>query len=475
MGGNKTLEKAVQTTENKMGTMPVNKLLLTMSIPMVISMLIQALYNIVDSIFVARIGEDALTAVSLAFPLQNLMIAVASGTGVGVNALLSKSLGAKDFKLANRTANVSVFLALMNWLVFIVFGIFFTDIYFRAQTDIEVIIDYGNSYLRIVSIISIGVFGQIMGERLLQATGKTFFTMITQGVGAIINIIFDPIMIFGLFGFPEMGVAGAALATVFGQVVAMILTIIFNLKYNKDLKFSLKEIRPNGKIIARIYKVGVPSIIMLAISSVMTFAMNKILIAFSATAAAVFGVYYKLQSFVFMPIIGMNNGMVPIIAYNYGAERPDRIKKTMRYAVCYAIGLMLIGLALFQFIPDKLLFMFSASEDMLSIGIPALRTISWSFLIAGFCVVSLSVLQALGRGVSSLIVSVSRQLVVLVPVAYLLSMLGNVDYVWWAFPIAEFVSLVICVVMVTKTFKSIDAPPKTETGDFKEYDSYVEQ
>lgn len=438
--------------ENKMGTMPVNKLLISMSLPIIISMLVQALYNIVDSIFVAQINETALTAVSLAYPVQNLMIAVASGTGVGVNSYVSKCLGARDYKFANKAANVSVFLAILNWLALLCFGIFFSRWFFRLQTSDPMLIEYGHQYLSIVCIFSFGIFGQIMGERLLQSTGKTIYTMVTQGVGAIINIIFDPIMIFGMFGFPEMGVSGAALATVLGQIVAMILAVIFNVCVNKELKFDLRKILPQKKIVAAIYKVGVPSILMIAIGSVMTFLMNKILIAFTATATAVFGVYFKLNSFIFMPIFGMNNGMVPIIAYNYGAKKHDRIIKTIKHSIIYAMSIMVLGLVIFQVFPKQLLEMFNASEDMLSIGIPALRLISLSFIAAGFGIVTLSVLQALGQGVYSLIVSVSRQLVVLIPVAFFLSLLGQLDLIWWSFPIAEVVALILCIFFLKKTF-----------------------
>lgn len=441
--------------ENKMGTMPIGRLLISMSLPIVISMLVQALYNIVDSIFVSRIGEDALTAVSLAFPVQNLMIAIASGTGVGVNAFLSKCLGAKDFKYANKAANVSIFLAIINWVVLLVFGVTLSKQFFEIQTSDAAIIEYGHQYLSVVTIFSFGLFGQMMGERLLQSTGKTIYSMFTQGIGAVINIIFDPILIFGLCGFPKMGVTGAAAATVLGQIVAMILAVVFNQKCNKELTFNLKKILPEKHIVANIYKVGVPSMLMIAIGSVMTFCMNKILIVFSSTAAAVFGVYFKLNSFIFMPIFGMNNGMVPIIAYNYGAGKPKRIKKTMKLSIAYAMCLMIIGFIIFQVMPDKLLALFKASEDMLAIGVPALRIISVSFIAAGFCIVTLSVLQALGQGMYSLITSVPRQLVILVPVAFLMSLTGNLNLVWCSIPIAEIAAVILCVIFMIKTFKKL--------------------
>lgn len=442
--------------ENKMGTMPINRLLITMSLPIIISMLVQALYNIVDSIFVAQISEDALTAVSLAYPIQNLMIAIASGTGVGLNSYLSKCLGAKDFTHANKAANVSIFLAIINWLILLVFGVTLSEWFFKIQTDNPDIIRYGQQYLSIVSIFSFGVFGQIMGERLLQATGKTMYTMMTQGVGAIINIILDPILIFGYFGFPAMGVEGAAIATVFGQIVAMIMVIIINAKVNKEIKFDLKKILPEKKIVISIYKVGLPSILMIAISSIMTFCMNKILLAFTTTATAVFGVYFKLNSIIFMPIFGINNGMVPIIAYNYGAGKYDRIIQTMKKSIIYAVGIMILGLVIFQIFPVWLLERFNASVDMLAIGIPALRIISISFIAAGFSIIILATFQALGQGIYSLAISLSRQLVVLIPVAYILSRFGNLNLIWWSFPIAEVFALFGSIFFLKRTFTKLN-------------------
>ncbi len=439
--------------ENKMGTMPVNQLLISMSVPMMISMLVQALYNVVDSMFVSRISENALTAVSLAFPAQNLMIAVATGTGVGINALLSKSLGEKNFDRANHTAQNAIFLAFLSFLVFAVLGLLFSDFFFRSQTDIAEIIDGGADYLRICTLFSFGIFGQITFERLLQSTGKTFYTMITQGVGAILNIIFDPILIFGLFGFPKMGVAGAAVATVFGQIVAFFLALFINIKKNKEIQLKMKRFRPNGYIIKCIYAVGVPSIIMASISSVMTFGMNKILIAFSSTAAAVFGVYFKLQSFVFMPVFGLNNGMVPIIAYNFGARKSERITKTVKLSICYAVCIMLLGLLIMQAFPVLLLRIFDASDNMLSIGVPALRIISVSFLFAGYSVICSSFFQSLGHGMLSLWVSVLRQLAVLLPLAFVFSKIGGLSTVWFAFPIAEIVSLCICTIFLRHVYK----------------------
>ena len=450
--------------ENKMGTMPVNRLLLSMAAPMILSMLVQAAYNVVDSIFVARVSENALTALSLAFPLQSLMIAVATGTGVGINAMLSKSLGEKNTKSVNAAAGNGVFLALCSYLVFLIFGIFGSRMFFEAQKVDPQIVEFGTSYLTICLTASIGIFMQITFERLLQATGKTFITMWTQLSGAIINLILDPILIFGLLGAPKMGVAGAALATVIGQCVAAAVAIICNFKFNSEVKLTLSGLRPRAAVIGRIYGVGVPSILMAAIGSVMTYVMNQILLSFEnigETAVAVFGVYFKLQSFIFMPIFGLNNGMVPIVAYNYGARRRKRITATIRLSVIYAVSMMFIGFVIFQLFSGTLLGFFDASEEMMNLGIPALRTISLHFLLAGFCIISSSVFQALGNGIFSLIISVARQLLVLLPVAYLLSLTGEVSAVWWSFIIAEFVSLVLCSIFLkviySKKLKDIPA------------------
>ena len=413
--------------ENKMGTMPINKLLITMSLPMMISMLVQALYNVVDSIFVSQISENALTAVSLAFPVQNFMIAVGVGTGVGINALLSRALGEKNFEEANKVANNGVFLAVMSYLAFFIIGILFSKKFFQWQTDIEDIVNGGYSYLIICTTCSFGMYGQIVFEKLMQSTGRTFYSMISQLTGAVINIILDPILIFGLFGLPKMGITGAAVATVLGQISSMSLGIYLNKTKNKEIKIKVKGFRPNLKTIKKIYAVGIPSIVMSSIGSIMTFGVNKILLVFTSTATAVFGVYFKLQSFIFMPVFGINNGMVPIVSYNYGARNKDRLMQTVKTSIIYAIGIMLIGLAIFQLMPKQLLGLFNASEEMISIGIPALRIISLSFIFAGYCIVVGSMFQALGNGIMSLIVSIGRQLVVLLPAAYLLSKSGNLN------------------------------------------------
>jgi len=438
--------------ENKMGVMPVNKLILSMSLPMMISMLIQALYNIVDSMFVAMLSENALTAVSLAFPIQNLMISVAVGTGVGINAFLSKSLGEKEFDTANKIAKNSIFLAFMSYLVFLIFGFVGVEIFFKSQTNISDIVSQGIDYLRICCIMSFGVFFQITFERLLQSTGKTIYNMYTQGLGAIINIILDPIMIFGLFGFPKMGVAGAALATVIGQIIAAVAGFLFNHYKNHEIDVSLRGFKPSISIIKRIYAVGVPSIIMSSIASVMTFGMNKILIAFSSTATAVFGVYFKLQSFIFMPVFGLNNGVVPIVSYNYGARKKDRITKTLKTSILYAVIIMLVGFLAFLIIPDKLLMIFNASDKLLEIGVPALRIISISYIMAGVSICIVSICQALGHGMASLTVSVVRQLVVLLPMAFILSKIWGLNATWWAFPIAEIVGLALCIYFLYRIY-----------------------
>lgn len=447
-------------TENKMGVMPLNRLLISMSVPMMISMLVQALYNIVDSMFVAQLSENALTAVSLAFPAQNLMIAVATGTGVGVNAALSRNLGEKNFERANKIADHALFLAALSYVVFALFGLCFARQFFRLQTDIEEIVDLGTTYLRVCTIASFGLFMEITCERLLQSTGKTIYSMYTQGLGAIINIVLDPILIFGYFGAPALGIAGAAGATVIGQIIAFCLGFFFNKTRNHEITISLRNFKPNGEIISHIYAVGIPSIIMASIGSIITFGMNKILIAFSSTATAVFGIYFKLQSFVFMPVFGLNNGTVPIIAYNYGAGKPDRIMGTLKLAAMYAVTIMLIGLAVVQLIPDKLLMIFSASDTMLSIGIPALRTISLSFLFAGFSIVCSSMFQALGHGMLSLWISVFRQLVVLLPVAFVFAKLGGLHVVWFAFPIAEVFAIIFSAVCLGYVYRKEILPLK---------------
>ena len=431
--------------ENKMGVMPVNKLLISMSVPMMISMLVQALYNVVDSIFVAQISEKALTAVSLAFPVQNLMIALAVGTGVGINALVSRRLGEKNYAAANSTADNGIFLNAMHFLLFLALGLFFIPLYFSFQTKDAEIIAYGIDYLQVISVFSFGIFMQVSMERLLQSTGRTLYTMTTQATGAILNIILDPIFIFGWFGVPAMGTRGAAIATVIGQIVAASLAFFFNVRFNKEITLSFKGFRPDMQTIKNIYSIGGPSILMQAVGSFLNLSLNNILIRFTPTATAVFGVYFKLQSFIFMPVFGLNNGMVPIIAYNYGADQKERIQQTISLSKRYAMAIMFIGAAIFLLIPGTLLQLFNASDEMLEIGIPALRIISLCYVAAGYNIVSGSVFQAFGKGGLSLWVSMIRQVVVLLPAAYLLSLFGNVSFVWWAFPIAEAFALVMSI------------------------------
>ena len=458
MENNRPQTSPVMERENIMGTMEINPLLVKLSVPMMISMLVQALYNVVDSVFVSWVSEEALTAVSLAFSLQNMMIAVGVGTGVGVNAMLSKSLGEKNQKRANATAENGIFLSACSFLVFLVIGLTCIKPYFYAQTGDDAIALQGIRYLSVCCIFSLGLFTQTMGEKLLAATGRTQLSMISQLVGAVVNIILDPIFIFGYCGEALSGTTGAAVATVIGQFCGAGMTLYFNTRKNPDIQLDFKGFRPSAKAIGRIYTVGLPSIAMQCVGSLMTFGMNLILMAFSSTAVAVFGVYFKLQSFVFMPIFGLNNGMVPIISYNYGARRPERVKKTIRLAVCYAEGIMVLGFCIFEFFPGQVLGLFSASQAMLTIGIPAMRIICLHFLLAGTSIVLSSVFQALGNGLFSLIVSVCRQLFVLLPAAWLLARTGSVNNVWWAFLIAEIVSVLMSLAFYAHINKTIIVP-----------------
>ncbi len=443
--------------ENKMGTMPIGKLVFNMSLPMMVSMMVQALYNIVDSIFVAKLSENALTAVSLAFPLQTLLIAVGTGTGVGMNALLSKSLGEKDFKKANKTATNAAFIYAVSYIVFLILGFTVVKPFYRSQVgsaDAE-IMTMGVDYLSTVMIFSFGIFTQVFFERLLTSTGRTIFSMTSQLSGAVTNIILDPILIFGMFGAPKMGVTGAAVATVIGQCVAGLVAGTCNHKFNHEVRFQFKGFKPDFKIIGTIYAVGIPSIIMQSIGSVMTYCMNRILIEFSSTATAVFGVYFKLQSFFFMPVFGLNNRITPIIAYNYGARQRKRMVKTIKVSLVMAFCLTFIGFVLFESIPQALLGLFNASNDMLKIGVPALRTIGVHYLIAWFCIIVGTVFQALGKAVFSMVVSIMRQLVVLVPAAYLLAKFGGLHMVWWSFPIAEVMSFIVSLTFLIKIWNDI--------------------
>lgn len=444
-------------TENKMGTMPIGKLVFNMSLPMMISMLVQALYNIVDSIFVAKLSENALTAVSLAFPLQTLLIAVATGTGVGMNALLSKSLGAHKYEEANKIAVNAALLYFLSYIVFLILGFTIVRPFYMSQignADVE-IMDMGIEYLSTVMIFSFGLLGQIYFERLLTSTGRTIFSMTSQLCGAITNIILDPIMIFGLLGFPKMGVTGAAVATVVGQCVAAIVAFTCNHKFNHEIKVHFKGFRPDIRIIGTIYAIGIPSIIMQSIGSVMTYSMNRILIGFSATATAVFGVYFKLQSFFFMPVFGLNNGITPIIAFNYGAQNRKRMIKTIKVSLATAFCLTFLGFICFEGIPQVLLGMFNASDDMLKIGVPALRIIGVHYLMAWFSIICSTIFQALGKAVFSMIVSIMRQLFILIPAAYILAKIGGLAVIWWCFPIAEVISVTVSVLFLIYIYRKI--------------------
>ena len=454
--------------ENKMGVMPIPKLILNMSLPMILSMMVQALYNVVDSYFVARFDLDALTAVSLAFPAQNLMIGVATGTAVGVNALLSRALGEKNPALANKIAENGVFLTVCSYIVFLLFGLFGVRTFFAAQTDVTAIVNYGVEYLTVICCFSFGVFGQIMFERLMQSTGRTIYTLFTQGTGAIINIILDPVFILGL----KMGARGAAIATVIGQIVACVMAIVLNHLKNDDIHLNLKRFRPNLRQIGRIYAIGVPSILMMAIGSLMTFLLNLILIGFTEAkevAATVFGVYFKLNSFVFMPVFGLNNGVIPIIAYNYGARNRRRMLEAIKLAIIFAASYIFLGLLAFMFIPGPLLSIFNADAQMLAVGVPALRIIGSTFLFAGSCIAMGSVFQALGFGTYSMIVSFARQLVVLLPSAYILARIGlqngNGTLVWYSFPIAEIASLTVTLILFRRLYKNVIAPLPESGGD----------
>ncbi|MBR5533222.1 MAG: MATE family efflux transporter [Ruminiclostridium sp.] len=459
-------DQAQPLRENKMGVMPIGKLLLSMSGPMMFSMLIQALYNVVDSMFVSYISEAALTAVSLAYPVQNFMIAVATGTGVGINALLSRSLGERNFQMANRVAGNAIFLGVASSILFALVGILGSRFYFSTQVSDPEIIQLGCDYLFWICLFAVGLFGQVLLSRLLQATGQTFYSMVIQMIGAVLNIILDPILIFGLFGCPAMGVAGAAIATVISQFVGTALGVYYNRKKNPDITIAKSDVWPNLPVIGRIYSVGLPSILMQTVPSILIFGLNQILVGFTETAAAVYGVWFKLQGFAFLPIIGMNNGMVPIVAYNYGARKPERITGTIKLAICCALGIMVVAIALFQLFPDKLLSIFQASPDMMEIGIPAMRTMSLCFLIGGFTIVSSAVFQALGKGLLSMSIAIFRQLLLVLPLAFLFSRIGGLDLVWWSFPIAEVLAGLLAGVYLRHIHRKVIRPLAEEDYKF---------
>jgi MATE family, multidrug efflux pump len=441
------------TKENKMGIMSVNRLLFSMSIPMMLSMLVQSLYNVIDSMFVAQINENALTALSLVFPVQQLMIGIGVGTGIGVNALLARSLGEKNYKKVNLSAANGIFLAIITSILFAIFGLLFGVLFVHSQTKDPEIAGYAINYLSIITIFSFGLFIALLFERLLQATGKTVYSMICQIVGAVTNIVLDPILIFGLFGFPKLGVTGAAIATVIGQFLSAALGIYFNFKKNHEIQIHFKGFKPNLNIIKSIYFIGLPSIVMQSIGSFLTYAMNKLLISFTPTAVSVFGIYFKLQSFIFMPVFGLNNGMMPIISFNYGARNKRRITDTIKLSIITAVGIMLVGLLIFQTIPGQLLALFDASEQMIAIGVPALRIISLSFAFAGFSIIAGSVFQALGNGMLSLIISITRQLVFILPLAYIFGHTFGLNSIWFSIPIAEISSLVLSIIFLRRMLR----------------------
>ena len=440
----------------RMGEMPEGKLLLSMAVPMMLSMLVQALYNVVDSIYVSQVSEDCLSALSLAFPAQNIMIGLGTGTGVGVSSLISRALGAGDRRQASKVGGTAVFLCFCCWALMALFGIFGAEAFIRSQTGDAAIRSYADSYLRIVTIGSLFLYLEICLERLLQSTGRTQLSMWTQMIGAVTNIILDPFFIYGWLGLPAMGTAGAALATVIGQAVAVVAGTLFHTRRNRELPIRISDIRPHWRLIGEIYQIGFPSILMMCIGSVTNYLMNRILIGFTSTAVAVYGAYFKIQSFFFMPVFGLNNGLIPIIGYNYGARKKERIFRTIRWGVIYASFFTVLGFVLFQLMPETLLGMFRPSEAMLAIGVPALREISISFLFAGFCIVAGSVCQALGRSMFSFFVSVLRQVVALIPAAWLLSLTGNVNNVWWCFPIAELMSLVASILFLRKALRDME-------------------
>lgn len=440
-------------SQNKMGVMPVGKLLANMALPMILSMLVQALYNVVDSVYVSQVSESAVTALSLAFPVQNLQIGFAVGIGVGVNSLLSKSLGQKDQEAANRAAGNGMILMFIATAAFMLFGIFGARPYYELQSDVAETVEGGIAYTRICCLFCLGSFMEILGERLLQATGRTVHTMITQATGAIINIILDPIFIHGKFGIPAMGIAGAAVATVIGQWIAGMLALYFNEKQNPEVHFGKRYAKLEANTVKQILTVGVPSIVMNGIGSIMNFGMNQILQGFTETATSVFGIYFKLQSFFFMPLFGINNATISIIAYNYGARKPERMTKTLKLAVGAALCVMICGFAAFQLIPDVLLSLFNPSDTFLEIGRSCLRIISFSFPVAAVCISLGASFQALGNGIYSTITSLCRQLLVLLPMAYLLSLSGNVNLVWLAYPVAEVVSGSLTIFFFTRIYR----------------------
>ncbi len=439
--------------ENILGTMPIRKLLPSMAMPIMFSMLVQALYLIVDGIFVAQIGNNAFAAVNLVFPVQNIMIGFAVGTATGMNSLLSRRLGERRFDEANVVANNGLMLCISSSVMFAVLGAFGSNAFMRLSTTDADIISQGTVYMTICTVFSLGLFVQIAFERILQITGKTVYQMVAQVSGAVINIALDPILIFGMFGFPKMGIAGAAIATVFAQWCGMTICVVLNMLYNKEVTISVKMFKPHFQTIKGIYKVGVPGIIMQTIGSIMVFGMNQILISFTSVAVVAFGAYFKLMSFMFMPLFGLVNALVPIVGYNFGAKKRKRIVKTIRLSTISGLCIMAFGTAVFWAFPSQLLSIFNADKELYAIGVPMLRIISTSFLSASVCIVFSSVFQAMGNGMLSLWMSVGRQLVVLLPAAFLLSKNIGLGAVWFAFPIAECASLTLALVFFRYMYK----------------------
>ncbi len=434
--------------ENKMGVMPVKKLIFNMALPMILSMLIGALYNVVDSLFVSRFSEDALSAVSLAFPIQNIIIAIGTGIGVGVNSLLSRYLGEKKFEEANQTAMHGIVLGAVFYILILLFGIFGVHTFYTVQTDAENIVSMGCDYLTIVCIFSFGQMFQMIFEKLLQSTGRTTYTMAMQITGAAVNIILDPILIFGYFGLPAMGTKGAAIATVFAQIVSMILGVVFNILRNKDIELSPGKFHLDFSYISTICAVGIPTMIMQSMSSVMCFGVNKLLLAYSTTATAVFGAYFKLQTFVYMAVFGLNNALIPIVAYNYGAKKGDRIRIAIRICGIFSAMIGAVGTLIMELFPAQLIGAFSPSEEMYLLGVTALRILGLTFTFGGVTVMVSYALQGFSRGVSSLVVSAGRQVLLLLPLAVFLGNLMGITGIWWSFFVAEVIDMILAVVFL---------------------------
>lgn len=450
-------QQAQKRDSDRLGTEPVHSLLLKMSAPLMVSMFVMALYNIVDSIYLGHYSTDSLAAVSYCFPFQNLNIAFGIGTAIGMSALLSRHLGARKYDKADKVAHNGFILAFINYSIFFIIGCFAGPIMRMMTNDAtsEMIISEGTVYLRITQWLSIAPMIQSMFERLLQGTGKTKYIFYIQVSGTIFNAIVDPILIFGLFGLPAMGAKGAALATVFGQLLGCVLGHVFNKKYNKEIQLSFSKVRPHLQTMKEIYRIAIPTIVLQSVGAVMTFSLNRILSQFSDLAVATFGVYFKLQSFVFMPLFGMNNGSVPIIAYNYGADRKDRLEETMRLGARYGVGIMCVGTLLFWLFPKELMALFDSPPEMVAMGVVALHIISINFPFAGYAIMRGAAFQALGKSVYSMNISLVRQLVIIIPCAFIFAKLGGVNAVWWAFPCAEVAGVSMSIIYTNRIRRNI--------------------